>query len=58
MRAAPRVPLVSSMSIATAPVSLRVRTSRSLVRSIEAITPADELLIRLMIVDSESAVVS
>ena len=50
LRAAPRLPLVSLMSIATAPVSLRVRISWSLVRSIEAMTPAVELLMRLMIV--------
>ena len=45
------------MSIASAPVSFLVSWTVSLVRSTEAITPAAELLMRLMIVESESVVV-
>ena len=58
LRAAPRVPLVSVMSIATAPVSFLARRILSLLRSSEATTPALELLMRLMMVPRESAVVS
>jgi len=46
------------MSIARAPVSFLVSISLSFVRSTEAMTPALELLMRLVIVDIESVVVS